>query len=137
MSDYDKVVKGKLSLKGLDKDKEKKKNKKSKRKIEEVEQNEANETKEKKVAKEEEFAPEITYVPGGSAKNKTYEDLFPHERERYENGRVKTLWGSSYRDAPEILHGYSEPWRAKAPNQMSVEERLDLRSAKKADRYCK
>ncbi|EEH57903.1 uncharacterized protein MICPUCDRAFT_39106 [Micromonas pusilla CCMP1545] len=74
--------------------------------------------------------------PGGDAKGK-YEELFPYEAKRQANptGR-KNCWGTNYREAPEILHGYDKAWRGRE-KQMSVEERLDLRCGHKADKFCK
>jgi hypothetical protein len=47
--------------------------------------------------------------------------------------KVKTTpWGSSYREAPEILHGYSSKVKGE-----TASERLDMRAATKADKFCK
>mmetsp|Transcript_11586 Transcript_11586/g.46672 ORF Transcript_11586/g.46672 Transcript_11586/m.46672 type:complete len:137 (-) Transcript_11586:860-1270(-) len=75
--------------------------------------------------------------PGGDAKG-TYEELFPYEVKRQQEGKGRTqCWGTNYRAAPEILHGYSESWKNKKSHEMSVEERLDLRCGGKADKFCK
>jgi hypothetical protein len=46
-----------------------------------------------------------------------------------------SAWGSNFRAAPDVLHGYSRPLGA--ASQRSVEERLDARAATKADKFCK
>ena len=47
--------------------------------------------------------------------------------------KVKTTpWGSTYRPAPEILHGYSHKVKGD-----TASERLDMRAATKADKFCK
>ena len=75
--------------------------------------------------------------PGGDAKG-TYEELFPYEVKRQQEGKGRTqCWGTNYRAAPEILHGYRESWKNKKSHEMSVEERLDLRCGGKADKFCK
>jgi len=43
-----------------------------------------------------------------------------------------TAWGSTFRAPPTILHGYSHAVTGK-----TAQERLDLRAASKADKYCK
>lgn len=64
---------------------------------------------------------------------KTYEDEFNFEKDRIKSGQVKnTPWGSSYRAAPEILHGYSKKVTGK-----TAEERLDMRAATKSDKFAK
>lgn len=65
----------------------------------------------------------------------SYEKAFDIEARRLQQGRERsTAWGASYRPvAPgAVLHGYSTPVTG-----ATAEERLDLRSAAKADRYCK
>lgn len=70
---------------------------------------------------------------GVSATGKTYEEEFSLEMEKAKEGKVKnTPWGSSYRDAPEILHGYTVKVTGK-----TAEERLDMRAARKSDKFCK
>ncbi|BDA46307.1 hypothetical protein COCOBI_08-3990 [Coccomyxa sp. Obi] len=65
--------------------------------------------------------------------NLTYEKEFALEMEKAKEGKVKnTPWGSSFKAAPEILHGYSAPVTGK-----TAEERLDLRCAVKTDKFCK
>lgn len=64
---------------------------------------------------------------------KNYEQEFEFEVQRMKEGKTRsTPWGSSYRAPPEILHGYSQKVTGK-----NAEERLDLRCAKKADKFCK
>ena len=41
------------------------------------------------------------------------------------------------REAPEVLHGYTESWKKKKAADMGIEERLDLRCGSKADKFCK
>ncbi|CAK0751098.1 hypothetical protein CVIRNUC_002042 [Coccomyxa viridis] len=65
--------------------------------------------------------------------NRTYEQEFALEMQKAQDGKVKnTPWGSSFKKAPEILHGYSAPVTGK-----NAEERLDLRCAIKTDKFCK
>ena len=55
-----------------------------------------------------------------------------------EEGKGRSqCWGTNYRAAPEILHGYTESWKNKKSHEMSTEERLDLRCGGKADKFCK
>lgn len=64
-----------------------------------------------------------------------YEKAFVIEARRLQQGQERANpWGASYRPPPAgaILHG-----RSVAINGDTAEERLDLRSAAKADRYCK
>jgi len=62
-----------------------------------------------------------------------YEKEFEFEEQRRKEGKVKTTpWGSSYRAAPEILHGYDRRVQGD-----TAEERLDMRCATKADKFCK
>lgn len=64
---------------------------------------------------------------------KRYEEEFEFETLRVKEGKTRSNpWGSSYRAPPTILHGYSKPVTGKTAG-----ERLDLRAAAKADRYCK
>lgn len=64
---------------------------------------------------------------------KKYEEEFDLETKRALEGKVKnTPWGSSFRAPPEILHGYAQKVTGK-----NAEERLDLRSARKSDKFCK
>jgi hypothetical protein len=59
-----------------------------------------------------------------------------HQVKRMAEAKGRTsAWGSNFRAAPEVLHGYSAPLAKGA--QRSVEERLDMRSASKADKFCK
>jgi hypothetical protein len=46
-----------------------------------------------------------------------------------------SAWGSNFRAAPAVLHGYAKPLGDAAGR--SVEERLDARAATKADKFCK
>jgi hypothetical protein len=74
---------------------------------------------------------------GGDAKS-TYEELFPYEKKRQEEGKGRAnCWGTNYREAPEILHGYTTSWKGKKASEMSAEERLDLRCGSKADKFAK
>ena len=60
------------------------------------------------------------------------------QRARQEEGKGRSqCWGTNYRAAPEILHGYTESWKNKKSHEMSTEERLDLRCGGKADKFCK
>lgn len=64
---------------------------------------------------------------------KTYEQEFAPEIERAQAGKSKTTpWGSGYRPAPEVLHGYKTN-----PTGVNASERLDMRAAVKADKFCK
>jgi len=73
--------------------------------------------------------------PGGEAKG-TYEDLFPAEKKRQNDAKGRSVcYGTNYREAPEVLHGYTESWKGK--KNMSAEERLDLRAASKGDKFCR
>jgi hypothetical protein len=70
---------------------------------------------------------------GITTKGKSYEEEFEFEKKRIEAGSNKsTPWGSSYRAAPAILHGYTAKVTGK-----TAEERLDMRAATKTDRFCK
>lgn len=70
----------------------------------------------------------------GKAPTQTYEQLFPAEVARATEGKGRTAaWGTNYRAAPEILHGYSAPLTGK----LTVEQALDKRAAQKADKYCR
>ena len=72
----------------------------------------------------------------GSKPNKSYEELFPSEVKKLAEAKGRTsAWGSNFRAAPEVLHGYSAPLAAGA--RRTAEERLDLRAASKADKFCK
>ena len=65
---------------------------------------------------------------GGDAKS-DYEELFPYEKKRQAEGKGRAnCWGTNYREAPEILHGYTTSWKGKKASEMSAEERLDLRA---------
>eukprot|EP00882_Tetradesmus_deserticola_P003555 GHRQ01003763.1.p2 GENE.GHRQ01003763.1~~GHRQ01003763.1.p2 ORF type:complete len:130 (+),score=53.47 GHRQ01003763.1:1200-1589(+) len=80
----------------------------------------------KQVAK---VAPTAINVQTG----KCYEQEFELEQLRMAKPKVKTTpWGSSYREAPEILHGYTSKVKGETPS-----ERLDMRAATKADKFCK
>jgi hypothetical protein len=68
----------------------------------------------------------------------TYAKQFPYEAARQAQGRGRTVsFGTNYRAAPDTLHGYNSSWKDKKTNEMSYEERLDLRAATKADKFCK
>ena len=52
--------------------------------------------------------------PGGDAKG-TYEERFPYEVKRQQEGKGRTqCWGTNYRAAPEILHGYTGAGRTRS-----------------------
>jgi hypothetical protein len=65
--------------------------------------------------------------------SKPYEQEFASEMDKARQGRAKsTPWGTGYRVPPKILHGYSGTVRGR-----TAEERLDMRSATKSDKFCK
>lgn len=98
----------------------------------------------KKADPEGNEATEVTQQPEGSdpaeaavATKKlvpqAYEEEFATEIERAKEGKTKsTPWGSSFGHAPEILHGYKTKVTGK-----TAEERLDMRAARKTDKFCK
>eukprot|EP00899_Mesostigma_viride_P012010 jgi/Mesvir1/2080/Mv16613-RA.1 len=113
MSSFDKVRGGKLQLKGklVAKDGQiVKKEKKRKPKADEEHQQEADAAAS--------AAPSVDggtgHCPEGKGASKSYEELFPAEAKRF---------------------SYEKP--AKKAKEVSREEWLDKRVAKKADRYCK
>ena len=127
MSSYDKVRGGSLSFKnGGSLAVKKKKKKKDKKASDEA----------LELALEERRVGEgIGGAPGGDAKS-DYEDLFPAEKKRQADAKGRSnCWGTNYREAPDVLHGYTESWKGK--KSMSAEERLDLRAASKADKFCR
>ena len=127
MSSYDKVRGGSLSFKnGGSLAVKKKKKKKDKRASDEA----------LELALEERRVGEgIGGAPGGDAKS-DYEDLFPAEKKRQADAKGRSnCWGTNYREAPDVLHGYTESWKGK--KSFSAEERLDLRAASKADKFCR
>ena len=131
---YEKVRGGKLSFKGGGDlggvTKKKKKKKKDKEK-------EGEEGKAGASEREMNIGQGIGGDPGGDAKG-TYEELFPYEKKRQLDGKGRSIcWGTNYREAPEVLHGYTESWKKKKPHEMTAEERLDLRCGSKADKYSK
>ena len=68
------------------------------------------------------FAEEGTGISVMS--NNSYEEEFLLEMNKAREGKSKaTPWGSGYKKAPEILHGYDKKVKGK-----TAEERLDLRS---------
>ena len=68
----------------------------------------------------------------------TYATQFPYEAARQAQGRGRTVsFGTNYRAAPDTLHGYAHSWKDKKASTMTYEERLDLRAATKADKFCK
>jgi len=70
----------------------------------------------------------------GKAPSLSYEELFPAEQRHLAAARGRTTaWGTNYRAAPEVLHGYS----ARLSGPLSAEQKLDVRSAAKADKFCK
>ncbi|GFR48480.1 hypothetical protein Agub_g10376 [Astrephomene gubernaculifera] len=75
------------------------------------------------------IAPTAVNVMSG----KTYEEEFDLETKRVKEGKARsTPWGTGYRAPPAILHGYTGKVTGK-----TAEERLDLRSASKSDKFCK
>ena len=125
MSSYDKVRGGSLSFKnGGSLAVKKKKKKKDKKASDEA----------LELALEERRVGEgIGGAPGGDAKS-DYEDLFPAEKKRQADAKGRSnCWGTNYREAPDVLHGYTESWKGK--KSFSAEERLDLRAASKADKF--
>jgi hypothetical protein len=130
MSSYDKVRGGSLSFKnggslGVTKKKKKKKDKKL-----------ASDAAVEQALGEKSVGEGIGGAPGGDAKG-TYEELFPAEKKRQIDAKGRSnCWGTNYREAPEVLHGYTETWKGKEKG-MSAEERLDLRAASKADKFCR
>ncbi len=73
----------------------------------------------------------------GGAANKSYEELFPSEVKRMAEAKGRTsAWGSNFRAAPEVLHGYSAKLDA-SKGPLSAEQRLDMRAAQKADKFCR
>eukprot|EP01025_Chloroclados_australasicus_P024807 TRINITY_DN2487_c2_g1_i1.p4 TRINITY_DN2487_c2_g1~~TRINITY_DN2487_c2_g1_i1.p4 ORF type:complete len:131 (-),score=29.66 TRINITY_DN2487_c2_g1_i1:332-724(-) len=126
---------GKLRLKGDSKSggvKKKKKAKKVEHKqakdfVDELnqQQDEPNVTKSEKQVKQE----AISIVSG-----KNYEEEFALEMAKAKEGKTRsTPWGSSFRTPPEVLHGYTE----KIKRNANAEQRLDVRCAMKADKFCK
>ena len=74
--------------------------------------------------------------PAGGPATKTYEELFASEMARAREAKGRTsAWGTNFRAAPEVLHGYSE--RLDTSKPLSAEQRLDLRAATKADKFCR
>jgi hypothetical protein len=72
---------------------------------------------------------------GGPA-DKNYEELFASEMARAQAGKGRTTaWGTNFRPAPEVLHGYSKKLDTSKP--LSAEERLDIRASTKADKFCR
>merc|ERR1711933_535850 len=65
---------------------------------------------------------------------KTYDQIFDFEMKRVAEGKTRAqTWGSSYRNMyGRLLHGYDEMIYGK-----TAEERLDIRTASKADKFCK
>ncbi|GLC39219.1 hypothetical protein PLESTM_000865200 [Pleodorina starrii] len=121
------VLKGGATLKELQ-GVEKKKSKKVKKKDEE---NNVDAGEEAPVdpTKPKPVAPTAVNVMSG----KTYEEEFDLETKRVKEGKAKsTPWGCGYRAPPAILHGYTTKVTGK-----SAEERLDMRSAAKSDKFCK
>lgn len=83
-------------------------------------------------------APAVAGIGGavGQKPTSTYEDLFPLESKRLAEAKGRTApYGTNYRAPPAVLHGYTAPLDRSAP--LSAEARLDLRSAAKADKFCR
>lgn len=67
----------------------------------------------------------------GGKLTKSYEELFPSEVKRLSEAKGRTsAWGSNFRAAPEVLHGYSAPLAQGA--RRTAGEMLDVRAASKA-----
>ena len=72
----------------------------------------------------------------GGATDKTYEELFASEMARAKQAKGRTsAWGTNFREAPAVLHGHSE--RLDLSKPLTAEQRLDLRAAQKADKFCR
>ena len=72
----------------------------------------------------------------GGPTDKNYEELFASEMARAQAGKGRTTaWGTNFRPAPEVLHGYSKKLDTSKP--LSAEERLDIRASTKADKFCR
>eukprot|EP00878_Enallax_costatus_P004153 GHUV01004382.1.p2 GENE.GHUV01004382.1~~GHUV01004382.1.p2 ORF type:complete len:121 (+),score=37.86 GHUV01004382.1:250-612(+) len=116
---------GQLKLKGGVSLKKKKEKKPKKVQLEETEEQQDKDDK-----------TEGTKVVPGAINvmtGKNYEQEFELEQQRMAQPKVKTTpWGSTYRPAPEILHGYSHKVKGD-----TASERLDMRAATKADKFCK
>eukprot|EP00210_Caulerpa_lentillifera_P009499 g9059.t1 len=108
-------VGGKLKLKGESKVISKKKKKKK--------------TEKKEDTKVKGIDPTSVSVQSG----KTYEEEFDIETKRANESKPRsTAWGISYAKPPKILHGYNREVKGD-----TAEERLDLRCAKRTDKFCK
>ncbi|KXZ50951.1 hypothetical protein GPECTOR_14g197 [Gonium pectorale] len=125
------VLKGGTTLKDLQ-GVEKKKSKKPKKK--EVEGEEEGQGEDTQLANPDPTKPKpIAATAVNVMSGKTYEEEFDLETKRVKEGKSKsTPWGCGYRAPPAILHGYTAKVTGK-----TAEERLDLRSASKSDKYCK
>ncbi|KAL3133387.1 hypothetical protein ABBQ38_007255 [Trebouxia sp. C0009 RCD-2024] len=129
----------KLNLKGGTPWVEKKKKKKKAKVPDTSEKPEAEETPAETPAETPQSGP--TTTTGGKLdptavsvqSGKTYEQEFAPEIERAQTGKSKTTpWGSGYRPAPPLLHGYK-----RIVTGENASERLDMRAAVKADKFCK
>ncbi|GMH43078.1 hypothetical protein BSKO_11000 [Bryopsis sp. KO-2023] len=115
----------------------KKKKKKSKKKLpqetiealkEEQEKNPQPETAAKE-GQQSSINPTAVSVQSGKA----YEEEFSLEMEAAQAGKSRsTPWGSSFAEPPKILHGYDREIKGD-----TAEERLDLRCARRTDKFCK
>mmetsp|Transcript_38727 Transcript_38727/g.65197 ORF Transcript_38727/g.65197 Transcript_38727/m.65197 type:complete len:153 (-) Transcript_38727:236-694(-) len=152
MSAYDRAVGGKLNLKGavplLKQELKKKKKKKKVKGPDEGEEgvegpaeglegpSEGAEGTELTVVKKEGAVKEVKKDLGGidiMAPGKGYEQLFPYESQRAKEAKGRSqCYGTNYRAAPEILHGYNRKVKGD-----THEERLDMRCGQKADKHCK
>ena len=93
--------------------------------------------------KPDESVPGITVAPAsrfGDVKGNTYEDEFHYETTRRKIAQEKkgsmirsTPWSSTYREAPDVLHGYKKKY---TDEENTAELRLDLRCAQKRDKFC-
>eukprot|EP01024_Parvocaulis_polyphysoides_P049418 TRINITY_DN4785_c0_g1_i1.p3 TRINITY_DN4785_c0_g1~~TRINITY_DN4785_c0_g1_i1.p3 ORF type:complete len:131 (-),score=25.39 TRINITY_DN4785_c0_g1_i1:290-682(-) len=126
---------GKLRLKGDKISGGVKKKKKSKKTVENLEDQivvgDTNQPEQPNVTQRDKSAKQesISIVSG-----KTYEEEFCFEMAKAREGKTRsTPWGSSFRAPPEVLHGYTE----KVKGDVNAEQRLDVRCAMKADKFCK
>ncbi|KAG2437924.1 hypothetical protein HXX76_005540 [Chlamydomonas incerta] len=126
------VLKGGATLKELDGGVEKKKSKKPKKLKEGGEGAEGAVAADAAPADPTKPKPAVpTAINVMSGKN--YEQEFDIEMKRVQEGKAKsTPWGCGYRAPPAILHGYTSKVTGK-----TAEERLDMRSAAKSDKFCK
>eukprot|EP01023_Acetabularia_acetabulum_P059381 TRINITY_DN71367_c0_g1_i1.p2 TRINITY_DN71367_c0_g1~~TRINITY_DN71367_c0_g1_i1.p2 ORF type:complete len:129 (-),score=29.37 TRINITY_DN71367_c0_g1_i1:93-479(-) len=126
-------VGGRLKLKGDKVIGGVKKKKKSKKIVErsEIEGEDIIQTEEPNVTQRDKSVKQdsISIVSG-----KNYEEEFSLEMAKAKEGKTRsTPWGSTFRAPPTVLHGYSE----KLKGSGNAEQRLDVRCAMRADKFCK